>query len=108
MRKILIVGAGQAGLQLAPRPAAGRGIRGDRDEPAPEAARYATAGSPRLSACSGAALDLERRALAWIWACPESGHRIDGLGVSVPGPDAAAAVNWLGRLSQYAHPSTSA
>jgi hypothetical protein len=37
-----------------------------------------------------------------LWSAEQSGHRIDGLGVTVPGPDGALAVNWLGHLNQYA------
>jgi hypothetical protein len=48
----------------------------------------------------GHALGLERSAGLDLWA--DSGHRIDGLGVSVPAPDGGRAIDWLGRLNEYA------
>ena len=102
MRKILIVGAGQAGLQLAHGLllAGGYEVTVMSQRPASEIRH----GRVTSTQCMfGAALDLERRALAVdLWPAAESGHRIDALGVSVPGPDGAPAVNWLGQLSQYA------
>jgi 2-polyprenyl-6-methoxyphenol hydroxylase-like FAD-dependent oxidoreductase len=102
MRKILIVGAGQAGLQLAHGLllAGGYEVTVMSQRPASEIRH----GRVTSTQCMfGAALDLERCALGVdLWSAAESGHRIDGLGVSVPGPDGAPAINWLGRLSQYA------
>lgn len=102
MRKILIVGAGQAGLQLAHGLllAGGYEVTVMSQRPAGEI----RAGRVTSTQCMfGAALALERRALGVdLWSAAQSGHRIDGLGVTVPGPDGAPAVNWLGRLNQYA------
>lgn len=102
MRKILIVGAGQAGLQLAHGLllAGGYEVTVMSQRPASEIRH----GRVTSTQCMfGAALELERRAMGVdLWPAAESGHRIDALGVSVPGPDGAAAINWLGRLDQYA------
>jgi hypothetical protein len=48
----------------------------------------------------GPALDLEHALALNLWS--ESGHRIDGFGVSVPGPDRMRAIDWLGHFNQPA------
>jgi len=98
MRKILIVGAGQSGLQLA------LGLNAAGYEVTVMTAytgQEIRGGAVTSTQCMfGQALDLERAIDADVWA--ESGHRIDALGVTVPGPDGARAVDWLGHLNQYA------
>jgi hypothetical protein len=98
MRKILIVGAGQSGLQLA------LGLNGagyDVTVMTAYTGQEIRDGSVTSTQCMfGRALDLERAINVDYWA--DSDHRIDALGVSVPGPDGARAIDWLGRLDQYA------
>lgn len=98
MSRILIVGAGQSGLQLA------LGLRRAGHEVTVMTARTSEeirAGRVMSTQCMfGQALDTERRVGLDLWA--DSGHRIDGLGVSVPGPDGSRVIDWLGRLDQYA------
>jgi len=101
MKKILIVGAGQAGLQLA------LGLRRDGYDVTVMSARTADEirrGRVMSTQCMfGEALELERADVGIdLWAPSESDHRIDGLGVSVPGPDGARAIDWVGRLDAYA------
>ena len=98
MRKILIVGAGQSGLQLA------LGLNAAGYDVAVMTAytgQEIYEGAVTSTQCMfGQALDLERAINADLWA--QSGHRIDALGVSVPGPDGSRAIDWLGRLVQQA------
>jgi len=96
--RILIVGAGQSGLQLA------LGLQSAGHEVTVMTARTSEeirGGRVMSTQCMfGHALDTERRLGIDLWA--DSGHRIDGLGVSVPAPDGSRAIDWLGRLDQYA------
>jgi 2-polyprenyl-6-methoxyphenol hydroxylase-like FAD-dependent oxidoreductase len=98
MSRILIVGAGQSGLQLA------LGLRRAGHDVTVMTARTSEeirAGRVMSTQCMfGQALDTERRIGLDLWA--ESGHRIDGLGVSVAGPDGSRVIDWLGHLDQYA------
>jgi len=98
MRKILIVGAGQSGLQLA------LGLKSadyDVTVMTVYTSQEILAGNVTSTQCMfGQALDLERAIGLDLWA--DSGHRIDGLGVSVPSPDGTRAIDWLGHLDQYA------
>ncbi|HEX4791070.1 MAG TPA: styrene monooxygenase/indole monooxygenase family protein [Actinospica sp.] len=98
MSRILIVGAGQSGLQLA------LGLLRAGHEVTVMTARTSAeirGGRVMSTQCMfGQALDTERRVGADLWA--DSGHRIDGLGVSVAGPDGARVIDWLGRFDQYA------
>ena len=98
MSRILIVGAGQSGLQLA------LGLRRAGHDVTVMTARTSEeirAGRVMSTQCMfGQALDTERRVGLDLWA--DSGHRIDGLGVSVAGPDGSRVIDWLGRLDQYA------
>lgn len=101
MSKILIVGAGQAGLQLA------LGLQRDGHDVTVMSARTADeirGGRVMSTQCMfGEALELERADVGIdLWAASESDHRIDGLGVSVPAPDGARAIDWVGRLDAYA------
>src|SRR5579883_2330341 len=98
MRKILIVGSGQSGLQLA----LGLQARGyDVTMMTARTADEIRDGQVMSTQCMFEyALDLERALGLDLWA--DSGHRIDGIGVSVPAPDGARAIDWLGRLDGYA------
>ncbi|NLU67160.1 styrene monooxygenase/indole monooxygenase family protein [Streptomyces sp. HNM0574] len=98
MRKILIVGAGQAGLQLA------LGLQSHGYEVTVMSNRTADeirGGRVMSTQCMfHTALQHERdnRINFWEGQAP----RIEGLGVSVAGPDGSRAVDWLGRLDGIA------
>lgn len=98
MSRILIVGAGQSGLQLA------LGLQRAGHEVTVMTARTSEeirGGRVMSTQCMfGQALDTERRIGADLWA--DSGHRIEGLGVSVAGPDGTRVIDWLGHIDQYA------
>lgn len=103
MRKILIVGAGQAGLQLA----LGLLNHGQYEVTvmSQRTAEEIRAGSVLSTQCMfAAALAMEHNAIgADLWTPQKTGHRIDGIGVSVPGAsDGGPAINWLGHLTGYA------
>ncbi|MFF2078728.1 styrene monooxygenase/indole monooxygenase family protein [Kitasatospora sp. NPDC058162] len=98
MRRILIVGAGQAGLQLA----LGLQSHGydvtlltDRD------AQEVRDGRVLSSQCMfDSALHTERALGLDLWA--EQAPRIEGIGLSISGPDATRVIDWTGRLDAYA------
>ncbi|KJS59492.1 styrene monooxygenase/indole monooxygenase family protein [Streptomyces rubellomurinus] len=99
MRRVLIVGAGQAGLQLA----LGLQAHGydvtvmtDRD---PEAVRT---GRVLSTQCMfDTALRTERALGLDLWA--EEAPRIEGVGVALGGPEAGTrALDWTGRLDAFA------
>ncbi|MBM9439749.1 styrene monooxygenase/indole monooxygenase family protein [Actinacidiphila bryophytorum] len=98
MRKLLIVGAGQAGLQLA------LGLQArdyDVTVMSNRTADEIRTGRVTSTQCMfGAALAHERDAGLDFWA--DQAPRIPGLGISVAGdsgtPGAPRAVDWLGRL----------
>ncbi|MDI2128224.1 styrene monooxygenase/indole monooxygenase family protein [Yinghuangia seranimata] len=97
MRKILIVGAGQAGLQLA----LGLQARGYEvtvmSDRTPDEIR---AGDVMSTQCMfGTALGHERALGLDLWDA--TAPRVEGVGVSVAGPDGTRAVDWLGRLDAY-------
>lgn len=98
MRKVLIVGAGQSGLQLALSL-----LEHDYDVTVmsartPDEIRY---GRTMSTQCMfGMSLQLERDHGINLWE--EESERIEGLGVSVAAPDGSRAVNWLGNLDEYA------
>ena len=98
MRKILIVGAGQAGLQLA------LGLQSHGYEVTVMSNRTPDelrGGRVMSTQCMfHTALQHERDLALDFWA--DQAPRIEGLGVSVAGPDASRAVNWLGRLDGHA------
>ncbi|WP_175411055.1 styrene monooxygenase/indole monooxygenase family protein [Streptomyces sp. TRM64462] len=98
MRNILIVGAGQSGLQLAlGLQAQGYEITLMSNRTADEI-RY---GRVMSTQCMfDTALQHERDLGINFWE-PQA-PRIEGLGVSVAAPDGGRAIDWLGRLDGYA------
>ncbi|MCM2426214.1 styrene monooxygenase/indole monooxygenase family protein [Streptomyces sp. RKAG337] len=98
MRKILIVGAGQAGLQLA------LGLQGRGYEVTLMSNRTADEirdGRVMSTQCMfDTALRHERDLGINFWE--EQAPRIEGLGVSVAAPDASRPIDWVGRLDGYA------
>jgi 2-polyprenyl-6-methoxyphenol hydroxylase-like FAD-dependent oxidoreductase len=97
LTQILIVGAGQAGLQLA------LGLQRDGHDVTVMSARTPAemrGGRVMSTQCMfGEALAMERADTGTdLWPT----HRIEGLGISVPGPDGNRAIDWLGRLDDYA------
>ncbi|MGD9482365.1 styrene monooxygenase/indole monooxygenase family protein [Streptomyces sp. TRM70308] len=98
MRRILIVGAGQSGLQLA----LGLQVQGyDVTVMSNRTADEIRAGRVMSTQCMfDQALQHERDIQVNFWE--SQAPRIEGLGVSVAAPDGGRAVNWLGRLDGYA------
>ncbi|CAL9539810.1 Styrene monooxygenase StyA [Streptomyces sp. enrichment culture] len=98
MRKVLVVGAGQSGLQLAV------GLRAKGYDVTLMSNRTAdeirTGRVMSTQVMFDTALRHERDLGLDFWA--RHAPRIQGLGVSVAGPDGARAVDWLGRLKAYA------
>ncbi|AXI79432.1 styrene monooxygenase/indole monooxygenase family protein [Peterkaempfera bronchialis] len=98
MRKILIVGAGQSGLQLA------LGLQSHGYDVTVMTNRTADeirGGRVMSTQCMfHTALQHERDLGLNLWE--DQAPRIEGLGVSVAGPDGGRAVNWVGHLDGYA------
>ncbi|MFE0699209.1 styrene monooxygenase/indole monooxygenase family protein [Streptomyces sp. NPDC058872] len=98
MRKILIVGAGQSGLQLA------LGLQTQGYEVTLMSNRTADEirnGRVMSTQCMfHTALQHERDLGLNFWE-PQA-PRIEGVGVSVAGPDATRPIDWVGRLDGYA------
>ena len=98
MRKILIVGAGQSGLQLA------LGLQSQGYEVTVMSNRTADeirGGRVMSTQCMfDQALQYERDLEINFWE--NQAPRIQGLGISVAAPDHSRAINWLGRLDGYA------
>ncbi|MFF7209914.1 styrene monooxygenase/indole monooxygenase family protein [Streptomyces sp. NPDC008238] len=98
MRKILIVGAGQSGLQLA------LGLQSRGYEVTVMSNRTADEirqGRVMSTQCMfGTALAHERDLGVNFWE--DQAPRIEGLGVSVAAPDGSRPVDWVGRLDAYA------
>ena len=95
MAKILIVGAGQAGLQLA------LGLQGDghdvtvMTDRTPDEIR---AGRVLSTQCMfNTALSYERALGLNLW--DTQAPLVEGLGVSVSGPESARVIDWVGRLN---------
>jgi hypothetical protein len=94
LAKILIVGAGQAGLQLA------LGLQGDghdvtvMTDRTPDEIR---GGRVLSTQCMfDTSLSYERALGLNLWDA--QAPRVEGLGVSVSGPEAARVIDWVGRL----------
>ncbi|WP_329136364.1 FAD-binding oxidoreductase [Streptomyces sp. NBC_01476] len=98
MRKILIVGAGQAGLQLA------LGLQSQGYDVTVMSNRTADeirGGRVMSTQCMfTSALQHERDLGLNFWE--DQAPRIEGLGVSVSAPDASRPIDWVGRLKGYA------
>lgn len=98
MRKILIVGAGQAGLQLA----LGLQSRGyEVTVMSNRTAEEIRGGRVMSTQCMfDQALQHERDIGINFWE--SQAPKIQGLGVSVAGPESERVINWLGHLDGYA------
>jgi hypothetical protein len=98
VRKILIVGAGQAGLQLA----LGLQSQGyDVTVMSNRTADEVRGGRVMSTQCMfTTALRHERDLGLNFWE--DQAPRIEGLGVSVSAPDASRPIDWVGRLDGYA------
>ncbi|MEE1757232.1 styrene monooxygenase/indole monooxygenase family protein [Streptomyces sp. SP18CS02] len=98
MRKILIVGAGQSGLQLA------LGLQSQGYEVTLMSNRTADeirSGRVMSTQCMfDTALQHERDLGINFWE--SQAPRIEGLGVSVAAPDGSRPIDWVGRLDGYA------
>jgi hypothetical protein len=98
MRKVLIVGAGQSGLQLA------LGLRRHDYDVTLMSARTPEeirAGRVMSTQCMfGPALAHERDHDLNLWE--KQTPNVAGLGLSVAGPDGRRALDWLGELDEYA------
>ena len=96
--KILIVGAGQAGLQLA------HGLLQHGYDVTLMSARTAreirTGRVMSTQAMFDAALQHERDLGLSFWE--DEGPHFDGIGFSLAGPDGRLALDWTGRLDAYA------
>ncbi|WPO71436.1 MULTISPECIES: styrene monooxygenase/indole monooxygenase family protein [unclassified Streptomyces] len=98
MRKILVVGAGQSGLQIA------LGLQAQGYEVTLMSNRTADeirSGRVMSTQCMfHTALQHERDIQANFWE--SQAPRIEGLGVSVAGPDGSRLIDWVGKLDGYA------
>ncbi|MCX4745526.1 FAD-binding oxidoreductase [Kitasatospora sp. NBC_01287] len=98
MRKILIVGAGQAGLQLA------LGLQSHGYDVTVMTNRTADEvrdGRVLSTQCMfDTSLSHERALGINFWEA--EAPKVEGLGVSVAGPDSARVIDWVGRLDGYA------
>ncbi|MGA4851300.1 styrene monooxygenase/indole monooxygenase family protein [Streptomyces sp. G5(2025)] len=98
MRKILVVGAGQSGLQIA------LGLQARGYEVTLMSNRTADeirSGRVMSTQCMfHTALQHERDIQANFWE--SQAPRIEGLGVSVAGPDSSRVIDWVGKLDGYA------
>ncbi|MGF1432361.1 styrene monooxygenase/indole monooxygenase family protein [Kitasatospora sp. LaBMicrA B282] len=98
MRKILIVGAGQAGLQLAlGLQSHGYDVTVMTNRTADEV-RNGRVLSTQCMFDTSLAHERELGINFWEAEAP----RVEGLGVSVSGPESARVIDWVGRLDGYA------
>ncbi|GAA1949619.1 styrene monooxygenase/indole monooxygenase family protein [Kitasatospora viridis] len=98
MRKILIVGAGQAGLQLAlGLQANGYDVTVMTNRTADEVRDGRVLSTQCMFSTS---LGLERELGLNFWE--EAAPRVEGVGVSVAGPDSQRVIDWVGQLDGYA------
>jgi glycine/D-amino acid oxidase-like deaminating enzyme len=97
MPKILIVGAGQSGLQLALT------LREHDYDVTLMSARTPDEirrGRVMSTQCMfGEALEIERKHELNLWE--KDAVQVEGLGVSIAGPDSSRAMDWWGRLDAY-------
>ncbi|MEU5577143.1 styrene monooxygenase/indole monooxygenase family protein [Streptomyces huasconensis] len=98
MRRILVVGAGQSGLQIA------LGLQAQGYEVTLMSNRTADeirSGRVMSTQCMfHTALQHERDIQANFWE--SQAPKIEGLGVSVAGPDGSRVIDWVGKLDGYA------
>ncbi|MEV0254267.1 styrene monooxygenase/indole monooxygenase family protein [Streptomyces sp. NPDC050732] len=98
MRKILVVGAGQSGLQIA------LGLQAQGYEVTLMSNRTADeirSGRVMSTQCMfHTALQHERDIQANFWE--SQAPKIEGVGVSVAGPDSSRVIDWVGKLDGYA------
>ncbi|MET8685764.1 styrene monooxygenase/indole monooxygenase family protein [Streptomyces sp. NPDC004732] len=98
MRKILVVGAGQAGLQIA------LGLQAQGYEITLMSNRTADeirSGRVMSTQCMfHTALQHERDIQANFWE--SQAPKIEGVGISVAGPDGSRPIDWVGKLDGYA------
>lgn len=98
MRKILVVGAGQAGLQIA------LGLQSQGYEVTLMSNRTADevrSGRVMSTQCMfHTALQHERDLQVNFWE--SQAPKIEGLGVSVAGPDSSRVIDWVGKLDGFA------
>ncbi|MEV5977206.1 styrene monooxygenase/indole monooxygenase family protein [Streptomyces sp. NPDC052114] len=98
MRRILVVGAGQSGLQIA------LGLQAQGYEVTLMSNRTADeirSGRVMSTQCMfDTALQNERDIKANFWE--SQAPRIEGVGVSVAGPDSSRVIDWVGKLDGYA------
>lgn len=98
MRKVLIVGAGQSGLQLALT------LREhDYDVTVMSARTPDEIRRSRVMSTQcmfGDALEIERSHGLNLWE--DEAVKVEGLGVSVAGPDSSRVMDWVGKLDEYA------
>jgi 2-polyprenyl-6-methoxyphenol hydroxylase-like FAD-dependent oxidoreductase len=97
MSRILIVGGGQAGLQLA------LGLLADGHEVTvvsnrpPEDIRSGRVMSSQFMFASSLQTERDLGINLWEEACP----RVEGISFTVPSPEGSKAIDWVGRLDNY-------
>ncbi|MEY9845361.1 styrene monooxygenase/indole monooxygenase family protein [Streptacidiphilus sp. MAP5-3] len=98
MARILVVGAGQAGLQLAlGAQSEGHDVTVMTDR-TPDEVRGGRVMSTQCMFRTSLAIERELGVNLWEAEAPKA----QGLGVSVSGPESARVIDWVGRLDDYA------